>query len=113
MKKKYLGIQILRTILCFHIVIFHCINHNLYQNQIIKLIINDVSNDLSIFFIISFYFSSNIFISKNINRIKQRFQRLLIPYIIWPLIFFIMNICINYINNKQIILDFKFFFIKY
>ena len=81
MKKKYLGIQILRTIFCFHIVIFHCINHNLYQNKIIRLIINDVSNDLTIFFMISFFFSSNYFISRNIHRIKQRFQRLLIFFL--------------------------------
>ena len=114
MKKKYLGIQILRTIFCFHIAIFHCINHNLYQNKIIRLIINDVSNDLIIFFMISFYFSTNYFISRNINRIKQRFQRLLIPYVIWPFIFFIMNNSINIINNKKfIVIDFKFLYYQY
>ena len=60
---------------------------------------------------ISFYFSSNYFISRNIKKIKQRFQRLLIPYIIWPFIFFIMNNSINIINSKKfIVIDLKYFY---
>ena len=62
----------------------------------------DVSIDLDSFFIISFYFSYNTFISRNIIKIKQRFIRLLIPYTIWPIIFFIFDNFTHYINKKKI-----------
>ena len=77
-KKIILGIQILRAIFSFHILVFHCINKKNYQSKIIKGIINDVSIDLGIFFIISFYYSYEIFTSKNIIKIKERLFRLLI-----------------------------------
>ena len=46
--------------------------------------------------IISFYFCFKNLSQRNINKIKLRFERLLIPYIIWPiLILFINNILIS------------------
>jgi fucose 4-O-acetylase-like acetyltransferase len=39
----------------------------------------------------SFYFYYNTLKSKTIIKIKQRFQRILIPYIIWPIFIFIFN----------------------
>ena len=94
-KKIYLGIQILRIIFSFHILVFHFHSaHNKnYKLIYIRNIISKVDIDLITFFIISFYFSHDIFVSKNIFKIKFRFKRLLIPYIIWPIvIFFIRNI---------------------
>ena len=63
-KKLYLGIEILRMIFAFIILFFHCMN------------------EITIFFIISFYFSYNSFSLKKISKIKERFKRLLVPYII-------------------------------
>ena len=90
-KNTNFGIQILRVIFSFHILVFHCINKKKYNYKNIKTIINDVSIDLGVFFIISFYYSYEIFTSKNIIKIKQRLIRLLIPYIIWPIIIFITS----------------------
>jgi len=92
-KEIYVGIQLLRILFSFHILVFHCINHLKYQykSEIIKFIINNVAIDLATFFIISFFFSYKCFSSRNIIKIKQRFKRLLIPYIIWPIIFYIIN----------------------
>jgi hypothetical protein len=84
-KKLNVGIQILRMLFSFHILIFHCINRKLYSSKIILFIVERVDIDLGIFFIMSFYYSYHSFTSMNIVKIKQRFYRLLIPYIIWPL----------------------------
>jgi hypothetical protein len=102
-KKIILGIQILRVIFSFHILVFHCINKKKYQSKIIKSIIKDVSIDLIIFFIISFYYSYEIFTSKNITKIKERLFRLLLPYIIWPFATFITSNFITGVIFKIII----------
>lgn len=99
-KKLKLGIQLLRIFFSFHILVFHCINHEKYKSKYIQFIINKVDIDLCTFFIISFYLSYNLFTSKNIIKIKHRFKRLLIPYIVWPIIFFIT--CINKISIDKI-----------
>jgi len=92
-KEIYVGIQLLRILFSFHILVFHCINRQMYQykSKIIKFIINNVGIDLVTFFIISFFLSYKCFSSRNIIKIKQRFKRLLIPYIAWPIIFCIIN----------------------
>lgn len=92
-KEIYVGIQLLRILFSFHILVFHCINRQKYQykSEIIKFIINNVEIDLSTFFIISFFLSYKCFSSRNIIKIKVRFKRLLVPYIIWPIVFYIIN----------------------
>lgn len=99
-KNLNVGIQILRMIFSFHILLFHCINRNLYKSKIIISIIGDVNIDLGVFFIISFYYSYNSFTLKNIEKIKQRLYRLLIPYIIWPLLFFTIHNFTCYVSGK-------------
>jgi hypothetical protein len=100
-KKLNMGIQILRFIFSFHILVFHCINRKLFKSKFIKFIVRNVDIDLGTFFIISFYYSYNSFTLRNIVKIKQRFYRLLIPYIIWPFVYFIAHNFICYINGKQ------------
>ena len=41
--------------------------------------------------LMSFYFYYNTLKTKNSINIKKRFQRILFPYIIWPILFFICN----------------------
>ena len=48
----------------------------------------------------SFFFSYNIFADRNITKIKKRLERLLIPYIVWPLITFVID---NIYNRMFII----------
>ena len=85
--KYNLGIQILRFCLCFWIVIMHCSNikkeHRKYLNK---------GFHVPTFFLISFFFYYPIIYNKNIDKVISRFQRLLLPYIIWPLIPLISSI---------------------
>lgn len=96
----------------FHILVFHCINHLNYKSKIIKVILSNVNIDLATFFIISFYFSYNSLISRNILKIKQRINRLLIPYIIWPIIFYGIQNFINKISANKLI-EFKLLYYQY
>ena len=84
---KNLGIQILRMILSFWIVLDHCLAKQ------IKSQFTFFKNRLHVpcFILISFYFSFSSISSRNVIKIKKRFERLLIPYIIYPIIIFIIN----------------------
>ena len=109
-KKFYLSIQILRIFLSFHILVFHCINKKLYKSKLIKVLIKDVSIDLGIFFIISFFNSYSSFTLRDIIKIKQRFYRLLIPYIIWPNVFFVITNLTYYLYRKKLCIRFIFLY---
>jgi hypothetical protein len=88
-KKISIGIELLRIFFSFNIFFFHCKNKYIYKKQLYNINREFVSIGLITFFILAFYFSYGLFSSKNIKLIKQRFQRLLIPYIIWPIIIYI------------------------
>ena len=84
--KINLGIAILRFILCFWIVLIHCSHvkkqHAQYLNK---------EFHVPTFILISFFFYFPMFNGKIVNKIISRFQRLLIPYLIWPFIVLIIN----------------------
>ena len=91
MKKSYqtnLGIQFLRTILSFWIVCFHCIKK---KNTIYKKIIFEKKFHVPTFIIISFFMLLKNLRDRSINKMKHRFERLLIPYIIWPSVIWIIS----------------------
>ena len=98
--KIYLGIEILRMILSFLIVVIHIHSKSGSKYKLIKFIFQNFEFYVPSFFIISFYFSYKLFVSKNIYKISQRFRRILIPYIIWPIIFCIRYNIFNIINKK-------------
>jgi len=82
-KKINYSIEFLRFLLCFWVVLHHCCrNVGSYKGRF----------HVPTFMILSFYFYYNSLNSKIINKIEQRFQRILIPYIIWPIFTFIFNI---------------------
>lgn len=89
------GIEILKTILTFLILVYHCINPNVSDNKILRILIQIVPFYFSTFFVIFFYFTYNIISSRNITKIKQRFLRIVIPYICWPIIFVFIHIISN------------------
>lgn len=95
-KKIYLGIEILRMILSFLIVIVHFYNKNYAKTTILKFPFKNLCFYIPTFFVISFYFSNNSFISRNIPKINLRFKRILIPYCIWPILFWIRSNFYNY-----------------
>ena len=91
-KRPNSGIEILKTILTFLILVYHCINPSISDNKILRILIQIVPFYFSTFFVIHFYFIYNTFSSRNITIIKQRFLRILIPYICWPFIFVFIHI---------------------
>ena len=93
-KNINLGIQILRTILCFWVVCFHCLDDKKIS-YITFYITKKKQYHVSCFIFISFYFSYNIFNQRLINKFKNRIERLLISYIIWPIIFMVSHYFIN------------------
>ena len=52
-----------------------------------------------LFFIISFFFFKNLLVARNLNKSNQKFQRLLIPYIAWPIINWSINNIITFFTN--------------
>lgn len=89
MKEKNINIKInyslelLILILAFWVVMEHSYK---YINKFSKARFH-----IPAFMIISFYFYYNTLKSKSIIKIYLRFQRILIPYIIWPTFIFINN----------------------
>ena len=94
------GIEILKVILTFFILVYHCSNQNAYNSEILNIFNHVVPFYFSTYFLIFFYFSYNILSSKNTVRIKQRLLRVLIPYIFWPLIFSVIHILSYKKKNK-------------
>lgn len=77
------NLQLLRLILSFWVVVHHCYRYSyLYRKGLFPV---------PTFVIMSFYFYYNTLKKKDIIKIKLRFQRILIPYIIWPILLFIFN----------------------
>ena len=92
-KKKFnIFLALLRIFLSFNVVTTHCLKPSTFilKYKYLRLLINNHFH-VPTFFIMSFYLCQNIFLLKNIRKIKQRFERLIIPYFIWPIIIFIIN----------------------
>ena len=86
-KNRNLGIELLRVILAFWVLIYHCYNNS----KKLQKIISKRSFHVPTFMFLSFYYFYPNLASRNINKIIQRFERLFIPYIIWPIIILIIN----------------------
>lgn len=102
-----LGIQILRMLFSLFILLRHCYNENSYEKFFNYFPFRVYT---STFFMISFYFSYNCFISRNVSKITQRLIRVFIPYLIWPYIFYIKDLAIRFYFFKSIKIEFKFLF---
>ena len=53
------------------------------------------------FFFLSFYFSFNTLSRRDPLKIKERFKRMIVPYIGWPFLFFMKDKIDHYIYNKK------------
>ena len=85
---KNLGLQLLRTILSFWVIIFHCCR---VKNKILKTILIRSKLHVPTFMIISFYFLYPIISNRKINKIKERIYRLYIPFLFYPLLIWMLN----------------------
>ena len=106
-KKFNLGIELLRFVLCVWVVIIHCSNIKKKDEKYFGR-----GFHVPTFILISFYFYYPLIEKRKIIKILFRFQRLLYPYILWPIIIFILNnfVSVNIpkeqINRKLNINDF-------
>ena len=85
-KTTNLGIQLLRFLLCLWIVIAHC---SYIKPEHYKYVMRGFH--VPIFILLAFYFFYPSLSLRKIEKIIIRFKRLLIPYILWPLIIIILN----------------------
>ena len=85
--QRNLGIEILRFFLCFRVVLLHY--YSLDNEYILSLKKNRFQ--VACFFFISFYFLFPIISQRNIKIFKLRLERLLIPYVIYPILNWIIN----------------------
>ena len=96
---KLEGIQILRMLSCLWIVLIHCCR---IRNNILKILLQKKPFHVPTFLIMSFYFFYDKLYLRSIKKIKIRFERLLIPYIIIPIIILILNNFFFAINGNSI-----------
>ena len=90
--------------MCFFIVILHIFDlSNINNNSFTSFIFRTHQYYVPTFVFISFYFSFITLNSKNISKIKDRFLRIILPYIVWPLFIWIRDIIINYKKFYKII----------
>lgn len=97
--QRNLGLEVLRMILCFWVLVFHCKNkaYNKTLNYIVKKKFH-----VPCFFFISFFYFFPIIKERNSLKMKLRLERLFIPYILWPtIIWFINNIEYLVINTNR------------
>ena len=95
-----IGIAFLRVILCFLVIIHHCYRYESKTSKwtIIIKKFDNFSFQVRTFFLMSFYYLYKTLLSFNFKRIYERYRRLLIPYIIWPVIFWLLNNLLIRIN---------------
>ena len=109
-RKLNLGIEILRFLLSLWIVVLHCTiiskDFKKYFNK---------GFHVPTFILLSFYFFYPVLCRRDINKVISRFQRLLIPYILWPLIILIVNnvlLSIFSFGQFKTKVTFRFFYIQ-
>lgn len=104
-KKEYnIGIAILKVCLSFMVIITH-----IYDKKIVQQYIYILYYHIPTFFLLSFFYNFNTLNSFNINKIKLRFERVVIPYLSWCIIYWILNNIYFYIfniNRRHSLIDF-------
>ena len=105
------GLSILKSYLAFVVIVSHQFSRRTTKNKIILTIDDNRKIHVPSFFIMSFYFTYHTLLSLNIKKLFSRLLRLLIPYIIWPVILLQINREYNHKfhkNLKESIEDLKF-----
>ena len=95
-----LGIQLLRILLSFWVLFIHSFYFT--EKNPMKKYLKEKMFHVPTFMFISFYFFYNYIAKRDTYKIQKRLQRLLIPYIIWPTIFFFIDNSINKIFEIKI-----------
>lgn len=96
-KKINYGLQLLRMIMSFWVVLNHCYKT---KNYLLYNIIFDHKFHVPTFIIISFYFFYHNNSIKNIKKIKVRLEKLFLPYLIYPTFIWLINYLLH-IKNEE------------
>lgn len=104
-KKEYnIGIGILRVCLSFMVIMDHFYNQEKYKKYAYFFYYH-----IPTFFLLSFFYTFNTLTFYNINKIKSRFERIMIPYFSWCFIYWIFNLIYFYMlktNCRHSFIDF-------
>lgn len=95
------GIALLKVFMAFDVIRSHNFNKKSTENKLLRICLRNRRIHVPSFFIISFYFMHKEFISLNINKYIKRIERLIIPYLIWPIIIWILNNLFNFLFNSS------------
>lgn len=102
------GFAFLKVFLSFDVIRTHLFKSWSTKNKFLLYILKNRRFHVPCFFILSFYFSQKEIILLNYKKFKNRLERLLIPYIFWPIIIFLYNnIFQNLFNKKKLIISLK------
>ena len=85
------GIELLKTIIYFFVLVYHCYDKDKCEIKILKIILDAIPIYYQTLFLIYFYFSYNHLSNKKIPEIRKRFLKLIVPYVVWPLFFYLLN----------------------
>ena len=85
------GIELLKTIIYFFVLVYHCYDKDKCESKILKIILDAIPIYYPTLFLIYFYFSYNHLSNKKIPEIRKRFLKLIVPYVVWPLFFYLLN----------------------
>lgn len=91
--KDFLGQKIFDKCQSIQFLAFHYLNKNNIMNSLIYIVKSKLYH-VPCFSFISFYFTYNIFLKRDTIKFKKRIERLLIPFIIWPIISYLSRIII-------------------
>lgn len=82
------GLQLLRMIMSFWVVLNHC--YKTKNNLLYKIIFGHRFHVPTFIFISFYFFYKNISI-KNIDKMKVRLEKLFLPYLIYPIFIWLLN----------------------
>lgn len=102
-KKEYnLGLAILRAIMCFMVVLCHFWDAN-DAKGILRIFRWARDASVHVFMMMSFMFVQNTLVEHNTDKIKKRFERLLIPQVGWAVIYWAIYKLIDIIFDAQLV----------
>ncbi len=104
-KKINYGLAILKFLLAFSVIRAHNFQKNSTKNKLILKITEERKLHVPSFFIMSFFFTYSNLLSLNRKIFFTRIIRLLLPYILWPVIIWNLNCILNMIFKQKLFLD--------
>ena len=95
------GLALLKSYMAFLVLVSHCFNMKTTKNELLIKFTTNRQLHVPSFFIMSFYFTYKTLLSLSLKKFLNRLMRLLIPYIIWPMIAIKINHYYNLNYRKR------------